>query len=158
VQIPVEVSDWLTVIPGRLRVTVLASCVAVLLAALGALHVYWALGGRWGLAAAVPEREGRPLFQPGRVATVGVATLLFWAGILVLPRSASGFALSETLTSWGRWAIAFAFLMRAIGDFRYAGFFKRVRGTRFADLDTRLYSPLCLALGLATATVATGGA
>jgi Protein of unknown function (DUF3995) len=130
--------------------------VALILAGLGILHVYWALGGRWAMGAAVPEHEGRPLFQPGVVATLVVAALLFGATILVLPQGAHGFLLSEPLTSWGRWVVAVAFMARAIGDFRYVGFFKRVRGTRFADLDTRVYSPLCFALGLATARLASG--
>ena len=39
-------------------------------------------------------------------------------------------------------------LARAVGDFRYVGFFKRVRGSRFATLDSRYFSPLCLILGL----------
>ena len=47
-------------------------------------------------------------------------------------------------------------LMRAIGDFRYVGFFKRVRGSRFARMDTTLYSPLCLALAAGVAAVAFG--
>lgn len=47
-----------------------------------------------------------------------------------------------------------AALLRSIGDFRYVGFFKRARGSRFAELDTRFYSPLCLPLALATAWVA----
>jgi len=40
------------------------------------------------------------------------------------------------------------FALRAIGDFRHVGFFKRVRGCRFARLDTLAYSPLCTALAL----------
>ena len=35
------------------------------------------------------------------------------------------------------------------GNFRLVGFFKKVRGTRFATLDTRYYSPLCLFLAAA---------
>jgi catechol 2,3-dioxygenase-like lactoylglutathione lyase family enzyme len=46
------------------------------------------------------------------------------------------------------------FLLRAVGDFRLVGFFKRVRGTPFARWDTRLFSPLCVALGLASLWVA----
>jgi hypothetical protein len=53
------------------------------------------------------------------------------------------------LYAWGTWTLAALFLLRGIGDFRLVGFFKRVRGTRFARRDTRLYSPLCLALALA---------
>jgi hypothetical protein len=46
------------------------------------------------------------------------------------------------------WLIAAAFALRAIGDFRYVGFFKRIRGSRFARLDTFAYSPLCAFLAL----------
>jgi hypothetical protein len=45
---------------------------------------------------------------------------------------------------------------RAVGDFNYIGFFKRRRTTAFAGLDTRLYSPLALALGLGAGIVAWG--
>jgi len=48
----------------------------------------------------------------------------------------------------GAWLIAAAFALRAIGDFRYVGFFKRVRESRFARLDTFAYSPLCTLLAL----------
>ena len=47
-------------------------------------------------------------------------------------------------------AVGIVLLARAVGDFRYVGFFKRIHGTGFAIMDTRLYSPLCLLLGLAT--------
>ena len=40
--------------------------------------------------------------------------------------------------------IATAFTLRAVGEFKYVGFFKRIRGTQFARMDTRFYSPLCL--------------
>jgi hypothetical protein len=45
-------------------------------------------------------------------------------------------------------------LLRAVGEFRYVGLFKRVRGTKFAVLDTFVYSPLCLLLGAGVALVA----
>lgn len=37
-------------------------------------------------------------------------------------------------------------LLRGVGEFRYVGLFKRVKGSRFARNDTRFYSPLCLML------------
>jgi hypothetical protein len=46
----------------------------------------------------------------------------------------------------GIWFVAGIFLLRAIGDFHYIGFFKQVRDSRFARLDTLVYSPLCLLL------------
>jgi hypothetical protein len=50
--------------------------------------------------------------------------------------------------------LAALFLLRSVGEFRLVGFFKRVRGTDFAWWDTRLYSPLCLAMGVAFLAVA----
>jgi hypothetical protein len=47
--------------------------------------------------------------------------------------------------------------LRALGEFRYIGFFKRVRGTPFARMDSRYYSPLALLLGVGTAILASGG-
>lgn len=35
-------------------------------------------------------------------------------------------------------------LARAVGDFRLVGFFKKVKGSEFALMDTLLYSPLCV--------------
>ena len=139
-----------------LRVTFLSWCVALVLAGLGALHFYWALGGRWAIAVSVQTRgvrcfsrgSSRPSWSPRYC-----SGLPFWCCRAQLPRLLA----PEKLTSWGRWVVAVAFLARAMGEFRYVGFFKRVRGTQFADLDTRVYSPLCLALGLATAAVALGG-
>ena len=44
--------------------------------------------------------------------------------------------------------LAVLFAGRAIGERRYVGFFKRVRGTEFAWWDTRVFSPLCAALSI----------
>ncbi len=41
----------------------------------------------------------------------------------------------------------------AIGDFRLVGFWKRIRDSRFARLDTAVYSPLCLVLAIGSAVV-----
>jgi hypothetical protein len=115
-------------------------------AALSAIHVYWAMGGRCGAADAIPEVDGKPLFRPG-------AFLAIAAG-LVLQRSGLVPAFGPKLVRRaGIWVVAVTLVVRAGGDFNYIGFFKR-RGTRFAHLDTRLYSPLALGLGVGTAIVA----
>ena len=125
---------------------------------LSALHVYWAAGGRIGAAAALPERNGAPLFQPGPASTLVVAGLLAFAGLLVLAHAGRGpaTALPGWMVALGAPVAAVVLLARAIGDFRFVGFFKRVRDTRFARLDTRLFSPVALLLGAATAIVAWG--
>jgi len=48
------------------------------------LHIYWALGGKRGLAAAIPSVEDQPLFEPGFADTLLIAVLLLAAAFLVL--------------------------------------------------------------------------
>jgi hypothetical protein len=132
--------------------------VAIGLGLLSALHLYWAAGGRTGAVAALPEREGAPIFQPGIASTLVVAGLLLSAALLVLARAGHWPAalLPDWMVTLGAPVVALVLLARSIGDFRYIGFFKRVRDTRFARLDTRVYSPIALLLGAATAIVAWG--
>lgn len=84
----------------------LAALAATVLAGLSTLHVYWAVGGRWGHGATIPERHGRPPFEPGFLATLLVAGLL--GPVAPLRR----------LTHIGAWIIAAVFLLRGVGDFR----------------------------------------
>jgi hypothetical protein len=136
----------------------IALLVSATFACLSGLHVYWACGGRQGIKAAIPELDGRPLFRPGIAGTLMVALLLAVAGMLVLERAAVGPGIvPPTISLWGTWAVATALVGRAVGEFNYVGLFKRTRATAFARLDTRLYSPLALALGLGAGIVAWGG-
>lgn len=50
--------------------------------------------------------------------------------------------------------LALTFALRAIGEFHYIGFFKRVRGSIFAERDTYIYSPLCLVFAVLIAMIA----
>lgn len=87
-----------------------------------------------------------------------VAFLLAVAGALVLERAAVGPGIVRpTVSLWGTRGVALALIGRAVGDFNHVGFFKRRKATTFARLDTRLYSPLALALGLGAGIVAWGG-
>jgi hypothetical protein len=135
---------------------VVAGMVAVVLGALAALHVYWAFGGKSGAAAAVPERDGAPLFRPGPAACAIVAALLAGAAVTVWAKGAawSPLGVPRAASTVGAFAVAAAFIGRAIGDFRWVGFFKRHRDTQFARNDSRIYSPLCLALGVGALVVA----
>jgi len=129
--------------------TMIGVTLAGVLGLLAALHVFWAFGGTWGSGAAIAEIDGRPRFVPSRGATLAVATALAAAGVVVLVRVELIWATFPSWTSQCAVApLATVFLLRSIGDFRLVGFFKSVRGTRFAVRDTWLYSPLCLLLGL----------
>ena len=131
---------------------------AALLTFLSLLHAYWALGGRWGIGNTIPSINGRPAFEPSPWATWIVSGLLALAVVIVagkagwIPRNPRVFGLN--LWALGVWGLALVFLLRAIGDCRLFGAFKTVTGTRFADWDTRLYTPLCLALALLAASLA----
>ena len=116
---------------------------------LSLIHFYWVLGGRWGLAAAVPTKaDGQLLFKAGWLPTLVVALgLLLLAAVIAALMGLMPlgwlYNLPDGFLEYGLWAVAGLFLLRAIGDFRYAGFFKRVRGTAFGRMDTLLFSPLC---------------
>jgi len=119
---------------------------AVVIAAVSALHVHWARGGERFAANAIPTRDGKPTINPGPVATYTVAGLLATAGLAgALSTARFGGRIARILAA----GAGLVFLFRAMGDFRVLGFFKKERNTEFAKLDTRIYSPLCLFLGLA---------
>lgn len=128
----------------------LVSCaVGGTLLLLSGLHFYWAAGGSWGKKVMVPQRGTEPLFRPTSGATAAVGVLLAAAAMLIAARLRSwGAEAVNGPLLWANWALGIVFVLRAIGDFRWAGFFKRVRGTPFATLDSWMYSPLCLLLGL----------
>jgi len=130
----------------------LASALALTLAALAGLHVYWAAGGRSGGAAAVPSRPaGTALFIPSAAGTLAVAGALALAAWVVAVSGGLARPIGpRSLYTVGVWGLGAVLVARAVGDFRYVGAFKQVRGTPFAALDDRLYTPLCAALGLAT--------
>jgi len=117
---------------------------------LSGIHFYWGLGGKWGGQAVVPTKtNNEKVMMPGWVACFIVALGLLGFGLFVLIKAG---LLSLSLPSWilnyGLWIIAFIFILRAIGDFNYVGFFKKVKSTDFGRQDTRYYSPLCLLIGI----------
>ncbi|WP_035057574.1 DUF3995 domain-containing protein [Andreprevotia chitinilytica] len=111
------------------------------------VHIYWAAGGRRGMTAAIPSVDGKPLFTPSPLATAMVAVAMLIMALLV--QWQIQMVQLPIPQSWARLvllALAAIFALRAVGDFKYTGFFKRVRNSAFAKLDTRFYSPLCLAI------------
>jgi hypothetical protein len=128
----------------------LGLALAAIFASLSLLHAYWACGGRALKGAAVPEVEGAPAFKPSAGATWLVAVALLGAGVLLaLLGGVVEAGVTRSLLVWPSGALAAVLLARAIGDRRLVGFFKRPSTSRFARLDSQLYSPLCLVLALA---------
>jgi hypothetical protein len=111
-----------------------------------AIHIYWGFGGKSGSAASIPAKEnGKPVMNPGKIDCFAVALGLFVFGVFVLVKAGIIlFILPKWLSQYGLWVIAAIFLLRAIGEFRYIGFFKKIKTTTFGQMDTEFYSPLCL--------------
>ena len=136
-------------------ITPIATLVSLVFVVLALWHFVMALATTSGESLAVPSVNGKSLFVPSRKATfaVGIVLLLF-AGLVASTAGIVSVGLPSVALPWLSYALALGLLARAIGEFKYVGFFKRVRGTRFSKLDSLVYSPLCLVLALGVAFVA----
>ena len=133
----------------------LAAVVAGVFVVLAAWHFHMAFAGMTGESGAVPGVEGKPLFVPSKAATVAVGVvLLLFAALVAATAGLLATGLPQFLLAWACYALALGLFARAIGEFKYVGFFKKVRDSKFARMDTLLYSPLCLLLAAGVAAVA----
>ena len=108
-------------------------------------HFYWAFGGKFGSKAVIPEISGKTVFQPPVLATIIVALAMLVGAWLSWKPNLNNHAI---IFIYGNLAIGIVMLIRAVGDFKYVGFFKKIKGTTFAQNDTRFYSPLCLLISI----------
>lgn len=122
----------------------------LILLAISGIHFFWAFGGRWGAAAAIPTNtEGKTMLKPDIFATLVVAFGILTMALLHLEKvQILSLPIPAWINAYGLKIIAGIFLLRAIGEFRYVGFFKKIKNTKFANLDTKYYSPLCLILSI----------
>lgn len=118
--------------------------------ALGLIHFNWVVGGTFGFAQSLPANEnGKRLLNPKKIDSALVGMCLTAFGMFYLFKSGLiAYNLPEWIMTYGSWIIPIIFLLRAIGEFNYFGFYKRVKTTDFAKWDTKLFSPLCLAIGV----------
>lgn len=135
--------------------TVIAVLVVTVFLGLAVWHFRMALLPVSGVSGAVPSVSGKPLFVPSAKATVGVGiVLLLFAALVAGASGLVSVGLPAHVLSWLCYALSLGLLARAVGEFKYVGFFKRVRGSRFAKLDSLVYSPLCLLLAIGIGLVA----
>ncbi len=118
---------------------------ALILFFVAAIHFYWAFGGKWGANAVLPQiNSQKRVFTPSPIATVAVAipflliSLIFaqaagWIELEIVGRYLSNLLL----------VLVSVFAIRALGDFKYVGFFKKIKNTEFALNDTKYFTPLC---------------
>jgi hypothetical protein len=123
----------------------------LLLFLLSIIHIYWTFGGTWGSNAVIPKKKNGidPIFTPRRFETLAVASLLLISAFFPLIQGGYlNFINPNLYTKWISIIIGVVFVIRSIGDFKYVGFFKKIKGSTFAVNDTLMYSPLCIVLGI----------
>ncbi len=126
---------------------VIAILISITLTFLSGLHFYWALFGIIDISTVVPTNPTKGhVISPGKgsSAMVGVILLLF---AFVFINKIAMFIEGKWL-NYTAFAIGILFLIRAIGDFKYVGFTKKIKNSKFSRLDTRYYSPFCFILGI----------
>ncbi len=117
---------------------------------LGGFHFYWLFGGSWGLKKVIPTKnnDSYALSTP-KLATLMVGLVLVSFGLIYLIKSGLvKIPLPNWVTSYMYWIVPSIFILRAIGDFNYVGFFKRIKQTEFSKADSKIFSPLCLVIGI----------
>ncbi|MFL6691479.1 MAG: DUF3995 domain-containing protein [Ramlibacter sp.] len=135
--------------------TELTVTISAVFVALALWHFHMALKPPAQVSGAVPSVNGKPVFVPSKLSTfvVGIVLLSF-AALVAVTGGLLSIGLPRTVAAWLSYGLALGLLARAIGEFKYVGFFKRVRSSRFAELDSLVYSPLCLMLSGGVALVA----
>ena len=126
--------------------TVLIAINTVIFLILSSLHFYWAFGGTLWYEDVLPTNStGSKRMNPSVMATLIVAF-----GILLLVFVTLGNQgiwdghIKGKYFRYGALLISITFFIRALGDFKFIGFFKTVKGTKFAINDIRFFSPLCV--------------
>ncbi|MCV9933329.1 DUF3995 domain-containing protein [Flavobacterium sp. LS1R47] len=136
--------------------TTIGSILVLILLFLAGIHIYWGFGGKWGNDAAIPTTENNekvinPKLKECMVVAIGLLSL---SVIVLIKSEIIAFSLPNWLQEYGLWVIALLFTIRAIGEFKYVGFFKKVKTTKFAQMDTKYFSPLCLLISILATTLA----
>ncbi|MEQ1554802.1 MAG: DUF3995 domain-containing protein [Ferruginibacter sp.] len=133
--------------------TVIAIILFLIFLFISSIHFYWAFGGQWGSDAVLPTRadNNTKVLNPSILPTLIVAFGLLGFGLFILVMSGLiSYNIPQWLNNYGLWIIVSIFTLRAIGDFNYVGFFKKIKHTKFGKNDTKYFSPLCLTIGVLT--------
>lgn len=130
--------------------TVLESILIIVFLVISIIHFYWVFGGLKGLNKALPtDEKGKRVLNPGKIETsiVGLG-LLFFAFYYFTKIGMFEIELPQFIVGYSGWIISSIFILRAIGEFKYIGFFKKIKNTEFGKLDTKYFSILSLTIGI----------
>ena len=132
---------------SRIRIAGLV-LVAGLVAGPVATHVYWMLGGTWGLHRSVGGHVEQSTTTGIRAVAAIVILLLVAAAFVVLARVGlwqQAFVPEQVIRCFA-WALAGVFLLEAVASFTYS-----------REYEWWLYGPVSLVLGLLASIVAGSG-
>ena len=139
--------------------TIAAILLATIFFAIAILHVYWVFGGKWGINSSMPDAMKNHVMADSRRLSFKVATLLVAIGLFLtmylflILADVTKSPLAPQYLNYATYAVCGIFLLRAIGDFKYCGFFKQIKEGDFARNDSKYFSPLCLLIALLTIIV-----
>ncbi|WP_396600981.1 DUF3995 domain-containing protein [Algibacter sp. R77976] len=130
--------------------TILSIFLLTIFTGLGLIHFYWLFGGKWGLEKVIPTKENQTsrLLIPKFATLIVALVLLLFALIYLVKSGLINVQIPNLVTKYGYWIIPSIFILRAIGDFKYVGFFKKLKNTEFAKTDSKWFAPLCLTIGI----------
>ena len=128
----------------------LAKLLVTMFSMLALIHFFWASGGKWGFESVLPTDEGGiRMLNPNKADSIFIGVALSLCGLFYWFTFISASVRTPSLVKKiGLWVIPLIFALRALGDFKYIGFFKQVKSTEFTKLDTWFFSPLCLTIAL----------
>ena len=120
------------------------------------IHLYWSIGGKWAFKEVLPTKaNGKLVLNPKWFDSLFVGVSLL--GVAILYGIRIELFKINFLPNWflnyALYVITIVFIIRAIGDFKYVGFFKKIKDTKFANNDTKYFSPLCLFLSIVGALI-----
>lgn len=107
--------------------TILSIILFIIFSVLSGFHFYWLFGGTWGTDYVFPTKSNEPRnYQIPKFATLIVALGLLSFGLLYLIKGGLfTFQIPNWVNDYAYWIIPSIFMLRAIGEFKYVGFFKK---------------------------------
>lgn len=127
----------------------IALAMAVIFFTIALAHFYWAFFAKIISPKVIPHIDGKPAFIPSKAITVfvGIVFIILTAFVTIMSLRWQSSLLNPFYQIAGS-LLTLIFLLRAIGDFKLVGFFKKIKNSEFAFFDTRYWSPLCAILAI----------
>ena len=131
-------------------IVLLSAILTLVFLTIAIIHLYWLLGGNKWLDKVLPtDVKGNRVLNPKKIETLIVTMVLCcFAFFYSLKLGFIYIELPELIMKYSGWIISSIFILRAIGDFKYVGFFKKIKQTEFGKLDTKYFSYISLCIGL----------